>query len=152
MVRTVGRVVSLLRTILRVVAVGVGNLKPRDFVVENFITGVFTVVNLKAGGLVVGACEGLLVGNLNPGLRVVVVLVVVVRLVVGLCVVVVVVVVVEVVVVGGLVNGLCVVVGVVVVGGLVDGLRVVVVVVVVGGLVVTRGEVNALAAELLLVV
>lgn len=145
-----GRVVSLLRIILRVVAVGVGNLKPRDFVVENFITGVFTVVNLKPGGLVVGACEGLLVGNLNPGLRVVVVLVVVVRLVVGLCVVVVVVV--EVVVVGGLVNGLCVVVVVVVVGGLVDGLRVVVVVVVVGGLVVTRGEVNALAAGPLLVV
>lgn len=103
---------------------------PRDFVVENCITGVLTVVKRKPGEAVVDACDGLLVGNRNPALRVVVVLAVVADL--GLCVVVVVV-----VVEGGLVNGLCVVVVVVVmVGGVVNGLRVVVVVVVVvGGLV-----------------
>lgn len=103
---------------------------PRDFVVENCITGVLTVVKRKPDEAVVDACDGLLVGNRNPALRVVVVLAVVADL--GLCVVVVVV-----VVEGGLVNGLCVVVVVVVmVGGVVNGLRVVVVVVVVvGGLV-----------------
>lgn len=104
---------------------------PRDFVVENCITGVLTVVKRKPGEADVDACDGLLVGNRNPALRVVV-LAVVVDLENGLCVVVVVV-----VVEGGLVNGLCVVVVVVVmVGGVVNGLRVVVVVVVVvGGLV-----------------
>lgn len=103
---------------------------PRDFVVENCITGVLTVVKRKPDEAVVDACDGLLVGNRNPALRVVVVLAVVADL--GLCVVVVVV-----VVEGGLVNGLCVVVVVVVmVRGVVNGLRVVVVVVVVvGGLV-----------------
>lgn len=103
---------------------------PRDFVVENCITGVLTVVKRKPDEAAVDACDGLLVGNRNPALRVVVVLAVVADL--GLCVVVVVV-----VVEGGLVNGLCVVVVVVVmVGGVVNGLRVVVVVVVVvGGLV-----------------
>lgn len=121
-----------MRIILRVVALAVGNLMPRDFVVENCITGVLTVVKRKPDEAVVDACDGLLVGNRNPALRVVVVLAVVVDLENGLCVVVVVV-----VVAGGLVNGLCVVVVVVVmVGGVVNGLRVVVVVVVVvGGLV-----------------
>lgn len=99
---------------------------PRDFVVENCITGVLTVVKRKPDEAVVDACDGLLVGNRNPALRVVVVVEN------GLCVVEVVV-----VVAGGLVNGLCVVVVVVVmVRGVVNGLRVVVVVVVVvGGLV-----------------
>lgn len=140
-----------MRIILRVVALVVGNLKPLEFAVENCITGVLTVVNRKPGEAVVDACESLLVGNRNPGLRVVVVLAVVVNLVNGFCVVVVVV-----VVLGGLLNGLCVVVVVVVVvGGLVIGSCVVVAVVaavtvVVGDLVVMRGEVNATRALVVL--